>query len=342
MWGNRRLPEGAMMKFWKYTFATVALAFFFLGTAEASSTYLRVGKGTEVYVHFDAPGPGQPTLVLLNGLTYSLENWDSFAHALKKLNPKLGILRFDMIGMGRTLLKGSLPVMSTISYKDQVELTRDLMGTLGIRKAYIAGLSYGGAVAVAFATKHPELVEQVILMAPFTEPLKTMDQWIRIQVAQTRFTFPLNPATDDELYDYFLRNFIYATYPGLEPSVLENPYKLEAIFRMIQGIRHYNTLRDAGNLPLASTHLVVANQDQYIELEVMERFWDAVPSSARASRINITRSEHKIPENIPAFSAAWIHEIIRGRPELRQGAVFEGNTSDFSARSGSTNIRLQK
>lgn len=321
---------------------SVLVAIFLLGQhAEAKPAFVKIGKGTEVYTDYEKAAPGQPTIVLLNGLTYSLENWDTYVASLKKRNPGLGILRFDMIGMGKTLLKGILPVNYAIPHSDQVELTRRLMKEFQIRKAYIAGLSYGGGLAVAFASRHPELVEQVILIAPFTEPMKAMDQWIRFQVAQNRFTVPFNPASDDELYDYFLRNFIFATYPSLERSVIENPYKLEAVFRMVQGIRHYDTLKDAANLPAGSTHLLVATQDQYIEGSVMDRFWNAVPQRSRASRIDISRSEHKIPESIPEFSAAWTTEILSRRGELNRGSRFEGNTRDFNARSASETISLK-
>lgn len=298
-------------------------------------------EGRKVWVDYQPASGKQPTVVLLNGLTYQLGHWDKFVEALSRRSPGLGILRFDMIGMGETLLKGKLPVSEAISYADQVEVTRGVMDQLRIRKAFIAGLSYGGGIAVAFGSAHPERVEQLILMAPFTEPMKEMDQWIRGQVAMNRLTFPLNPATDDELYDFFLRNFIYASYPALEPSVLDNAYKLESVFRMIQGIRKYDTFKDAKNLPEGSVHLLVASQDQYIKGEVLDRFWKAVPKRARASRINISVTEHKIPEAIPDYSAAWTLEIISQREELNRGLVFEGNTRGFSARSGSTTIEMK-
>jgi pimeloyl-ACP methyl ester carboxylesterase len=308
--------------------------------AGKAGRFLEVG-GREVFVSYRAPAPGQPTLVLLNGLTYSLGNWDAYVAALGKRAKGLGVLRFDLIGMGDTLLRGALPVNYAIPYSDQVELTAAVMSRLGVRKAFVAGLSYGGGIAVAFAAAHPERVEQLILMAPFTEPLKAMDSYIQGEVTANRLAFPLNPASDDELYDFFLRQFIYQAYPALEPSVLENPFKLEGIFRMVQGIRKYDTLKDARALPPGSTHLLVADQDQYIQKEVHDRFWRAVPPAARASRIDISVTEHKIPEAIPAFAAAWTAEILRRRPELNQGRSFEGHAQEMTARSGSVSIPLR-
>ena len=310
-------------------------------SAQAKTGFISV-EGRKVWVDYEPAKKGHPTVVLLNGLTYQLGHWDKYVDALGRRSPGVGILRFDMIGMGETLLNGELPVKEAISYSDQVELTRALMDKLGIRKAYITGLSYGGGIAVAFGSAYPARVEKLILMAPFTEPMKEMDQWIRGQVTLNRLTFPLNPATDDELYDFFLKSFIYATYPSLEPSVLDNRYKLESVFRMIQGIRKYDTLKDAKQLPEGSVHLLVAGQDQYIKGEVLDRFWKSVPRAARGSRINISVTEHKIPESIPEYSAAWTVEILSRREELSKGLVFEGSTRGFNAKAGSVTIEMEK
>ncbi len=40
--------------------------------------------------------------------------------------------------------------------------------------------------------------------------------------------------SDDDLYDLFLHQIVYATYPQAEPIVLENPFKLEATYRLVQ------------------------------------------------------------------------------------------------------------
>ncbi len=75
---------------------------------------------------------------------------------------------------------------------------------------------------------------------------------------------------------------------------------------------------------------------------MQDRFWQAIPRASRASRININRSKHKIPQEIPAFAAAWTIEILGQRSELNRGLVFDGSTGDFSAASGSTVIHLRK
>lgn len=318
--------------------------FFFCASVSFAqeSKFIEISPGNRLFVRYQEAKNAAPTIVLLHGLTYSNDSWDLFVHSLRKENPSLGILRFDMVGMGQTLLDRKVPVDYEISYQTQAENLSLLLNKLKLKKVVLAGLSYGGGIAVAFANQYPEHISSLILMAPFTEPLKKMDNWIKMQVSITRATNPWNPATDDELYDFYLRQFIYSTYPSAEPSVLENPYKLEAIYRMVQGIRHFKVKKSLENLPKESLHLMVAVQDQYIPGDVMNSFWNAVPNEVRASRINISETEHKIPEAIPDFAASWIHQISIQNKNISSGRVFKGSTKNCSAKSGAIIIELCK
>src|SRR5690606_13405895 len=124
----------------------------------------------------------------------------------------------------------------------------------------------------------------LILLAPYTEPLEGQDKWIRAQIWATRNIFPYNKATDDELYDFFLRQIIWATFPQAEPIVLENPWKLDAIYNLVRGIRKFYAIDYADQLPPGKVHLMVAGMDQYIPREVMDNFWDQVNPKAKMSR----------------------------------------------------------
>ncbi|MCO5141472.1 MAG: alpha/beta hydrolase [Oligoflexia bacterium] len=321
------------------------LAVFFANTVHANDEgFVRLyAEGKSYSIYFDykkADSYREPTVVLLNGLTYSTKSWDAFVENLKQKSPNAGILRFDMVGMGETLLKGKLPVNYEIPYSLQVEITKRLMDHLRIQKAHILGLSYGGAIAVEFAHQHPRKVESLILMAPFTKPLEAQDQWIRQQIALNRITNPWNRATDDELYDYFLRQFIYNTYPLAEPEILKNPYKLEAVFRMVQGIRKYDIQPALEKLQTRKVHLMIANQDQYIPGKVLDNFWEQIPRSARASRIDISTSEHKIPEAIPSFSSGWVKLIMDEDRNLSRGLEFIGNTATKKAKARFLEIQI--
>ncbi len=175
----------------------------------------------ELYVDYMAPAKDRPTVILLNGLTYSTVQWDKMTASLKDVG--LGVVRYDMDGMGQTLLKYGLP-NQPIAYMDQVTDLDALLKKLKLKGPFnIVGLSYGGAIAAEYAARFPKKIENLILMAPYTEALEKQDTWIKEQVALTRLQFPLNPYSDDAIYDYFLKQICFTTYPLVEPIVLENP-----------------------------------------------------------------------------------------------------------------------
>lgn len=270
--------------------------------------FINIGN-KELYVDYVAPKNNQPTVVLLNGLTYSTVQWAKMASFLK--NRGAGILMYDMDGMGQTLLKYGVKT-EPYFYMDQVDDLDNLLSVLNIPRPYnIAGLSYGGGILAGYLAKYPRRVQHAIFMAPYTQALEQQDQWIKSQIWATRQMFPYNKYSDDQLYDYFLRQICYSTYPVAEPIVLENPLKLEGVFRMTQGIRKFKVIDVVDKFPSDSVYLLIAENDQYIPRHVLTEFWDAIPKRAKVSMTIAPNSEHKIPEAQPEFAAKYIYNIIK-------------------------------
>lgn len=288
-----------------FAFATTSEAF----TGDTYKGFIKIREGRELFVDYVKPKPGQPTLIILNGLTYNTTQWDRFAAELE--GKGVGLLRYDMFGMGQTLLKYA-PALEVISYQDQAEDLKKLLTVMKLKGPYnFAGLSYGGGIGVAYSLVYPQDIKNLILMAPYTEPLEGQYNWIMAQIWATRQVFPYNPASDDELYDYFLHQIVYATYPQAEPVVLQSPFILEAVYRMVQGIRKFRPVDVAQQIP-ARTHMMIAQYDQYIPRPVLTKFWGQVPEASKGSCVIVKNSEHKIPEAVPVFSAKWVYGIIQG------------------------------
>ena len=295
----------------------ISLALVFVSTASyaanfeklspVSAQWVAVDSSTELYVEYYAPQENKETVVLLHGLTYTTRQWKSFINELRKRG--LGVVTYDMRGMGQSLLKYA-PIKSIIPITNQADDLKVLLRNLNLPKPYnIIGLSYGGGVGFNFAVKFPKLVKNLILMAPYTKPLEKVDTYIKSQVAATRLMNPLNPFTDDEVYEFYFRQFVYATYPMQEPIVLENPYKLEAVFRLSQGIGAFIPMQNTAKLKVP-THLMIAEKDQYFPVSEFEAFWNLFPAEAKASLIYVKNSEHKIPEAQPAQAADYVQQIL--------------------------------
>lgn len=300
--------------------------------------FVRISQDRSLFVDFLKPQPGKPIAVLLNGLTYRTASWDKFVAALSA--DGLGILRYDMMGQGGTLLlKG--PAIAPFALRDQVSDFAKLLNALNIQQpVHLVSLSYGAAIGISYAAQHPEMVASQILMAPFIAPLEGQDIWIKLQIQNTRVVNPANPMTDDELYDYFLHVLVYQTYPSAEPVVLEHPYKLEATYRMVQGARKFLAKDYVNRMPAGTVHVVLARRDQYVPNSAHEEFWKQVPKRARGSLLYVEGSEHKLPEAVPAFVASWSRHVIENDTRIRGGKVFEGTPRTSQAKSGSTVIDL--
>lgn len=312
--------------------------------------FVEVRPGRSLYVDLKPAAPGRPTVVLLNGLTYSTRNWDRYVDELLKIDPGLGILRYDPRGMGRTLLSDGIP-LRPITLEDQSDDLHGLKPALGISgPTFALGLSYGGALALMHSVRHGEDFDQYIAMAPFLEPIPQQDAMIKEMVKSYRWNFPLDPRSDDELYDVYLWTLVYSTYPNAEPSVLEHPFKLQSIFRLAQGSRSWLAARYAALFPKGRVHVVGATADEYVGFDRLQYFLSQVPAGTLASTMFIqdppletlpfTQKHHKIVELRARLAAAWSYRILSGDPELQKGLTFWTDPKEGVAHGGGISLPL--
>lgn len=366
--------------------------------------FIEVRAGHKLHVEHYPARNGRPTLFVANGLTFDTRDYASLVRALRDLDPDVGVVLWDMVGMGETLLLDP-PVRDRIPVENQVQDLKDLKRALGITgKASLAGLSYGGAVTLKYSTLHPQDFDNFIAIAPMLERLPEQDMWIRhmarmhmIWAASSPFPFngyywtvlqsnlldyiigwyralhPGEPKSRDDLrqefdrmigkdwlrdtmlasglpdprnfedvYDYYLRILIYSTYWMAEPSVLENRFKLEGVFRMVQGVKNWNAMDAAKDYPKGKVHALVALQDEHVKIDRADLFWKSVPKDARASYLRLNQSRHKITTEWPRVSAVWLLNILNENPDLNRGYTFRGDAIDKTAIHGSILIPLDK
>jgi 3-oxoadipate enol-lactonase/4-carboxymuconolactone decarboxylase len=117
---------------------------------------LIASNGTELF--YDLSGPeGAPVVVFSNSLGTTLEMWNAQAEAL---SGHYRILRYDTRGHGRSPVVDAPASIDTLA--DDVA---GLLAALGIGRAHVVGLSIGGMTAQALATRRPECVASLVLMA---------------------------------------------------------------------------------------------------------------------------------------------------------------------------------
>lgn len=113
-----------------------------LAAAKVKLNYLQVGDGEH--------------LVLIHGLGANLSFW--YFGAARLLARRRNVLMYDLRGHGRSAMP-----REGYGLHHMVRDLVDLLDLLGIDRADIAGHSFGGRVAMAFAALHPERVRNLIV-----------------------------------------------------------------------------------------------------------------------------------------------------------------------------------
>jgi 3-oxoadipate enol-lactonase len=104
----------------------------------------------------------RPTLVLNNGIIMNAAT--SWAFQTKTLARHYRVLQYDCRGQGQ-----SEHPHQAYSMEIHADDLAGLLTSLGIEKAHVAGISYGGEVAQAFVLKYPDRVHSLILADTVSE-----------------------------------------------------------------------------------------------------------------------------------------------------------------------------
>jgi pimeloyl-ACP methyl ester carboxylesterase len=316
--------------------------------------FVELRDGQSWYVEHIPAADGKPTLFLANGLTWSTKHWDAFVNALQDIDRDIGIVRFDMSGMGETLLNDSPPLVAwpitimesynlpkTIELKRQAQDVNLLRGKLKIKgKVSIAGLSYGGAVSIYGADLNPDLFDKIITFAPLLRPVAEVDAVVKYYVKSHRALYPFDPRSDDELYNRYLWYIIYTTFPHEEPALLDNPYILGGVYQNSAGARYWESTDHLKNLKKRQLYVIGAMNDEYVKDADVADFWQTVPERARASYIRVKDSKHRLPLLEPELMAKVVYQILMNNPYLSKGLTFETDSQSKKLRSGETVVPL--
>lgn len=118
---------------------------------------MRIAQLDGVSLEYEVEGDGEP-LVLIHLAPYA----DSFLPLMAQ--PSLA--DYQLIRYHRRGYAGSSRTSGRVSIPENAADLAGLLQFLGIKRAHVAGHSYGGLVALQLALDHPELVASLLLMEP--------------------------------------------------------------------------------------------------------------------------------------------------------------------------------
>jgi pimeloyl-ACP methyl ester carboxylesterase len=102
----------------------------------------------------------EEVVVLVHGIAGSAATWDGVLSAFERNGCRRHIIAPDMLGHGE-----SAGVGNDYSLGAYANGLRDLLASLGHRRATVVGHSLGGGVAMQFAYQFPEMCERLVLLS---------------------------------------------------------------------------------------------------------------------------------------------------------------------------------
>src|SRR5205814_2172535 len=109
---------------------------------------------------YDLHGSGSPLVRVATWLTHLELDWESpvWRHWLERLGERNTIVRYDERGCG--LSDANVENLSVDTWVGDLEAVVD---AVGLERFALLGVSQGGAIATAYAARHPERVSELVL-----------------------------------------------------------------------------------------------------------------------------------------------------------------------------------
>lgn len=241
-------------------------------------------------VHYEINGEGEP-LVLLNGIMMSTKSWD---FAVEMASKSLKLIRVDFFDQGQS----DDYLDESYDHNLQASLVIALLDHLKIEKAHIAGISYGGEVAVRLGIYYPERIKTLSIYnaAAVTSP------WLRdIGRAWNKVGETLD---GNAYYNIAIPPVYSPTFYTEKNDWMENRRKiLEPLFsnstfqnRMKRLVESSESLDERANVhKIQASTLVVTSEYDFLVPKLEQEFLVR----------NIKNSHHII---VPIFGHGWMYE----------------------------------
>ena len=103
-----------------------------------------------------------PLVTFVNGLTQNADLWTAYGAQLSERGYR--VLAYDMLGQGQS----AKPVLG-VRFHNHAEILAELLDRVGSDRTHLAGISFGGVIALDFALTYPERLTSLTVMSSFAE-----------------------------------------------------------------------------------------------------------------------------------------------------------------------------
>lgn len=120
-----------------------------------------------IATNYHDEGTGAP-VILIHGSGPGVTAWANWRGAIPELSKKFRVIAPDILGFGFTERPDGVQYGMQVWTKHLV----DFLDALGLDRVSIVGNSFGGALALSIATRHPERVDKLVLMGSVGVPFE--------------------------------------------------------------------------------------------------------------------------------------------------------------------------
>jgi len=243
-------------------------------------------------------GQGEPVM-LIHGSGPGVTAWANWRLVIPELGSQSRVLAPDMVGFGYT----EVPEGIDYGMECWVKQSLDFLDVLGLDQVNLVGNSFGGALALALTSQHPERVKRLVLMGSVGVPFEITpaldDVWgyepsieAMRQVVST-FAFDKGLVNDDLIqmrYEASTRSGVQEAYAAMFPAPRQR--WVDAMVTSEEAIRSitHETLivhgRDDQVIPL-ETSLKLHHLIEQSQLHVFGQcgHWTQIEHNARFCRL---------------------------------------------------------
>ncbi|MCP1645233.1 2-hydroxymuconate-semialdehyde hydrolase [Pseudomonas citronellolis] len=239
-------------------------------TSPEIASSLRIGDCT---INYHDQGKGEPIL-LIHGSGPGVTAWANWRGVIPELSARARVIAPDMLGFGYT----QCPAGRRLDPDAWVNQLTGLLDALDIATVSVVGNSFGGAIALALAQRHPQRVKRLVLMGsaglsfPITEGLEKVWGYQPSLQAMGElmgvFAYDHSLINDDLVrmrYEASIRDDVQSRFAQLFPAPRQQGVEMLAVPEA--------ALRE---LP-QQTLLIHGRDDRVIPLEVSERLLRLIP-----------------------------------------------------------------
>jgi pimeloyl-ACP methyl ester carboxylesterase len=188
-------------------------------------------------IHYETHGEGKP-IILLNGIMMATLSWYPFIPALSANNK---LILMDFLDQGQS---DKYPD-EKYNVELQVGVLNALLDHLGLEKAVIAGISYGGNVAFKYACDYPGRVEKLIIFNALAKSGGWLPElgkgWVKSAGDPEQFYYTTIPIIYSQEFFNARPEWMNTRRDFLTSRIFTNKEWMDAIIRLTLSMDDYDT-----------------------------------------------------------------------------------------------------